>query len=208
MTVDRSTSLADQVFAGLTNRDLMAEHFPMLLMPGIPDIGLTVHSHFLTFLASVGQSQGYSAVTECPIWWARYGGLGDVRADSVWFDKGTSDASLAFEFERFERGDEGKLRGKVENLAITSIATRSLKLCVLAYWVRSGSAPRSMDAIIATYREGFRRRGNDVASASTPLMIVKCVMRPAADSDRLVFGEFLRDERNEWLALGREQAWR
>ena len=66
----------------------------------------------------------------------------------------------------------------------------------------------SMDAIIATYREGFRRRGNDVAPARTPLMIVKCVMRPAADSDRLVFGEFLRDERNEWLALGREQSWR
>jgi hypothetical protein len=29
------------------------------------------------------------------------------------------------------------------------------------------------------------------------------VMRPAPDSERLVFGEFLRDERNERLALGR-----
>lgn len=203
MTVDRSTSLEDQVFARLTRRDLMAEHFPMLLATGIPDIGLAVHSHFLTFLVGVGQAEGYSAVAECPIWWARDGGLGDVRADSVWFEKATGDASLAFEFERFERGDESKLRDKVENLAIASNATPSLKLCVLAYWVRSGSAPRSMDAIIATYREGFRRRGNDVAPARTPLMIVKCVMRPGPDSVRLVFGEFLRDERNERLALGR-----
>jgi len=203
MTIDRSRSLADQVFAGLTNRDLMAEQLPMLLATGIPDFRLTVHSHFLTFLVGVGQSQGYSAVAECPIWWARNSNLGDVRADSVWFEKGTSDATLAFEFERFERGDEGKLREKVENLVIASTATPSLKLCVLAYWVRSGSAPRSMDAIIAPYREGFRRRGNDVPAARTPLMITKCVMRPAPDSERLVFGEFLRDERNERLALGR-----
>jgi len=180
----------------------------MLLTAGIPDSGLTVHSHFLTFLVGVGQSRGYSAVAECPIWWARDGDLGDVRADSVWFEKGTDDASLAFEFERFERGDEGKLRSKVENLAIASNATPSLRLCVLVYWVPSGSAPRSMDGIIATYREGFRRRGNEVAPARTPLMIVKCVMRPAPDSERLVFGEFLRDERNERLALGRASSSR
>lgn len=199
----RPTSPADQVFDALTNRELMVEHFPMLLSSGIPDIGLTVHSHFLTFLANAGQSKGYSAVAECPIWWARDNGLGDVRADSVWFDNPSGEASVAFEFERFERGDEGKLRGKVENLAIASTATPSLKLCVFIYWVRSGSAPRSMDAIITTYRDGFRRRGSDVAPARTPLMIIKCVMRPAPDSERLMFGEFLRDERNERLALGR-----
>jgi hypothetical protein len=202
MMGSRSTSPADQVFDGLTNRELMAEHFPMLLS-GIPDTGLTVHSHFLTFLASAGQSQGYSAVAECPIWWGRDNGFGDVRADSVWFEKHSGEASLAFEFERFERGDEGKLRGKVENLAIASTATPSLKLCVLIYWVRSGSTPQGMDAIIATYRDGFRRRGRNVAPARTPLMILKCVMRPVLDSERLVFGEFLRDERNERLAIGR-----
>lgn len=203
MTGSRSTAPADPVFDGLTNRALMVDHFPMLLSSGVPDIGLTVHSHFLTFLASAGQLQGYSAVTECPIWWARGDGLGDVRADSVWFEKLSGEAALAFEFERFERGDEGKLRSKVENLAIAAAATPSLKLCVLLYWVRSGSAPRSMDAVIATYRDGFRRRGTDVAPARTPLMIIKCVMRPAPDSERLVFGEFLRDGRNERLALGR-----
>ncbi len=203
MTLERRLALADEVFAGLSDRSLMEQQFPMLMVAGIPDIGLTVHSHFLTLLAGVGQSQGYAAVAECPIWWARDRGLGDVRADSVWFEKGSGDPALAFEFERFERGDESKLRGKVENLAIASTATPSLKLCVLIYWVRSGSAPRSMDGIIATYRDGFRRKGNNVTPARTPLLIVKCVMRPAATAERLVFGEFLRDERNEQVALGR-----
>lgn len=196
-------SLADSSFDVLTNRALMMDYFPMLLSSGIPDIGLTVHSHFLTFLATAGQSQGYSAVSECPIWWPRDIGLGDVRADSVWFKKESGEASIAFEFERFERGDEGKLRSKVENLAIASSVTPSLELCVLIYWVRSGSAPRGMDAVVGTYRDGIRRRGRYVAPPRTPLMIIKCVMRPVPDSGCLLFGEFLRDERNELLALGR-----
>jgi hypothetical protein len=203
MRISQQASLADRVFGGLTNRGLMEQHFPMLLEAGIPDIGVTVHSHFLSFLIGVGQSLNYCAVAECPIWWTGEKGLGDIRADSVWFEKPCGSASLAFEFERFERGDEGKLRGKVENLAIASMSTESLKLCVLAYWVRSGSAPRSMESIVATYRDGFRRGGKDVPLVRTPLMIVKCVMRPAMDSKRLVFGEFLRDKRNEQLALGR-----
>jgi len=196
-------SLADRVFAGLTNRGLMEQHFPMLLRSGIPDVGVAVHSHFLTFLVAVGQWLDYSAVAECPIWWGRNRGVGDVRVDSAWFNRSDNNASLAFEFERFEPGDEGKLRGKVENLAIASSATPSLVLSVLVYWVRSGSVPRSMDAVVASYRNGFRRNGRAVSPARTPLMIVKCVMRPGESSGHLLFGEFLRDERNEQVALGR-----
>jgi hypothetical protein len=195
-------SLADEVFTAFLDRSVMAEHFPMLLSEGIPDVGLTIHSHFLSVLAGVGQSMHYAAVAECPIWWAREDGVGDVRADSVWFDKTPLRPRLAFEFERFERGDESKLRGKLENLSIASNNTEDLRLCILVYWVRSGSAPRSMAAIVASYRDGFRRNGKPVAPARTPLMLVKCVMREVAGTDRLVFGEFLRDERNERLALG------
>ena len=134
-------SLPARVFTGLTDRKFMKQHFPMLLTSGIPDLGLTIHSHFLTFLVGVGQALDYAAVAECPIWWGRDIGLGEVRADSVWFEKTGAVAALAFEFERFERGDEGKLRNKVENLAIASASTPSLQLSVLIYWVRSGSAP-------------------------------------------------------------------
>lgn len=203
MMPEARQSLADEVFKALIDQSVMAEHFPMLLSEGIPDVGVTVHSHFLTMLACVGQSMRYAAVAECPIWWAREAGIGDVRADSVWFDKTPLRPRLACEFERFERGDESKLRGKLENLSIASSSTQDLRLCVLVYWVRSGSAPRSMDAIVASYRDGFRRNGMTIGPARTPLMLVKCVMREVAETDRLVFGEFLRDERNERLALGR-----
>lgn len=197
------TSLADTVFAALIDRAVMEEHFPMLLAEGIPDTGLAVHSHFLTLLVGVGQAMNYAAVAECPIWWAGDDGIGDVRADSVWFEKATLRPRLAFEFERFERGDEGKLRGKVENLGIASNTTQDLRLSVLIYWVRSGSAARSMDAIVASYRDGFRRNGRAVGPARTPLMLVKCVMREVTGTNRFAFQEFLRDERNERLALGR-----
>ena len=195
-------TFAGRVLDALRDVSLMERHFPMLLRGGIPDVGLTVHSHFLTFLATAGQHTGYAAVAECPVAWAGdHSRLGDVRADSVWFDHETLEPVAAFEFERFERGDEPKLRQKVQNLAIASLATPRLQMTALIYWVRTGSAPRGMESVVACYREGFRRRGQQVAGGRAPLMIVKCVFRRGED-DRLLFGEFLRDERNERIALG------
>jgi hypothetical protein len=195
--------LADAVLEALGQEAIMAEHFPMLIHGGIPDVGLTVHSHFLTLLVTVGQSLGFSAIADCPIRWAA--GVDkpcDVRADSIWFDPKSLGAVVAVEFERFERGDEPKLREKVENLAIASLGMPSLALAILVYWVRSGSSPRSMHDVVAAYREGFTRQGRRIPSAQTPLMIVKCVMREGAPGEDLVFGEFLRDLRNEALAMG------
>ncbi len=198
-----SVGLAEKLLDVLCGGAIMEQHFPMLLRGGIPDVGLTVHSHFLTFLATAGQSLGFSAIAECPVAsGGEYARLGDVRADSVWFHREKLEAELAFEFERFERGDEAKLRKKVQNLAIASLATPSLKLAVLIYWVRSGFAPRNMCSVVDNYGRGFRRRGHDVPCAPTALMIIKCVMCPARSGGRLLFGEFLRDGRNECLALG------
>ena len=182
----------------------MAQHLPMLLTGGVADVGLTIHSHFLTFLMTVGQSLQFAAVADCPVIWAPESTrLGDVRADSIWFDRQSYDAVVAAEFERFERGDEAKLQWKIQNLAIASSALPTLHLVMLVYWVRSGSTPRSMDSVVKSYCEGFRRNGYEVPPATCPLMIVKCVMRDGPVADRLVFGEFLRDLRNEDLALRR-----
>ncbi|MGC9966663.1 MAG: hypothetical protein ABSE08_14765 [Syntrophobacteraceae bacterium] len=193
--------LAARIFEMLLQGDVMAKEFPMLLRCGIADTGVTVHSHFLTFLATVGQSLGYAAVAECPIIWADRSKVGDVVADSIWFDKETLTPRVAIEFERFEHGDEPKLRQKVENLTIASLASTDLELSLFIYWVRTGSAPRSMESVVDVYRTGFRRRGCDVPPAVSPLMIVKCVMRPEKGGHNLLFGEFLRDERNERLAI-------
>jgi len=197
------TPLATRVFEGLSAQGVMDRHFPMLTGPGVADVSLTIHSHFLTYLATVGQTLGFPAIAECPVVWdgTRLAKLGDVRADSIWFSPDSLEPSVAMEFERFEKNDEAKLRGKVENLSIAGLAAPSLELAALIYWVRSGSNPRSMDSVVTNYRDGFRRRGVNVPACSVPLMIVKCVLRPASDG-RLVFGEFLRDMRNEELAAG------
>jgi hypothetical protein len=176
----------------------------MLVTCGVPDVGVTIHSHFLTLLVTVGQNLNLAAVADCPVLWAPESARpGDVRADSIWFDTRSCEAVVAAEFERFERGDETKLQWKIQNLAIASSALHTLRLAVLIYWVRSGSTPRSMDSVVTNYREGFRRNGHEVLPATCPLMIVKCVMRDGPVADRLLFGEFLRDLRNEDLALRR-----
>lgn len=196
--------LHSSIFKALTKAEIMTKHFPMLLRGGIPDVSLTIHSHFLTLLTTTGQTLGFAAVTECPITWAAdYAKLGDIRADSMWFDPVSLTPRVAIEFERFEKGDEAKLRQKVENLAIISLSPPGLDICLLVYWVRSGAMPRTMESVVNMYHSGFRRKGHPVPGAKAPLMIVKCVLRPNRDGDCLLFGEFLRDERNESLATGR-----
>lgn len=196
--------LVDRIMELLSKGKVMEEHFPMLLRTGIPDVGLTVHSHFLTFFTTVGQRLGYAAVTECPISWSTEDSkLFDLRADSVWFDVDNLQPRVIIEFERFERGDEAKLRQKVENLAIAAQATPKLDLSILVYWARSGYTPHSMDSVVSVYSKGFRRKGHSIRPATKPLIIIKCVMRNKNKENRLFFGEFLRDELNERLVAGR-----
>jgi len=201
---NESENAAAALFAALSNTALMTQNLPMLLTCGVVDVGVTIHSHFLTFLITVGQRLKFAAVADCPVLWAPESTkLGEVRADSIWFDPQSNEAVVAAEFERFERGDETKLQWKIQNLAIASSALPALRMAVLIYWVRSGSTPRSMDSVVTSYREGFRRDGHDVPPATCPLMIVKCVMRDSPYSGKLLFGEFLRDLRNEDLAQRR-----
>jgi len=202
----RNSHISEKVFSAVNDRTLMADSFPMLLQSGIPDIGVTIHSHFLTYLSSCGQKAGYAAVTECPVSIGKsFHGIGEIRADSVWFDKENFSPRIAFEFERFEKGDEKKLKQKVENLAITAALSESLDLAVLVYWVRSGSMPRNMDGVVAPYGSSFRRNGIVVPKAVTPLMVIKCVMKISENAQNLVFGEFLRDMRNERHLSGGKQ---
>lgn len=196
-------NISERVFDAISNNKLMLEHFPMLLTSGIPDRGVTVHSHFLTYLSTCGQKVGYAGITECPVSFTdTFPDVGEIRADSVWFSKNDLTPRVVFEFERFEKGDEKKLKQKVENLAITAALSESLELAVLVYWVRSGSMPRNMDSVVAPYGSGVKRNGIIVKNAATPLMVVKCVMRESDITQNLVFGEFLRDKRNERYIAG------
>ncbi len=200
MSVDQlSRDVAEQ----LGKPEIIPVHFPMLVTHGISDTGLNVHSHFLTVFVSLGQKLGFSAIAECPICWPeRVSGFGDVRADSVWFHKKSLNPEVAVEFERFEHGDEAKLRYKVQNLAIASLMTPSLRLALLVYWAKAGSIPRGMRDVIQSYRAGFRRGGCSVPKAKTQLMVFKCVMQAVPGTGRLLFREFLRDTESERMATG------
>jgi hypothetical protein len=166
-----------------TSRQVMVAQFPMLTRHGISDTDLTVHSHFLSYLAALAQPLGYSGVVECPLPVApndRWAALGEVRSDVVWFDKADNAPLAAFEFERFERGDEGKLRAKTENLNIAFLRSgQRLELAVLIYWVRSGVAPQAIREASQHYQVGFVRNGVRVPGAGCPLRIFKCAWRPA-----------------------------
>lgn len=178
--MDLFTVLANE----FASRQVMADHFPMLTQHGIPDTDLTIHSHFLSYLAAMAHPLGYSGVVECPLPTAsgsRWAKLGEVRPDVVWFDKADNAPVAAFEFERFERGGESNLRTKVENLSIAHLRSgKRLQLAVLIYWVRSGVAPRAVQEVSARYHTGFVRRGMRVPAAGCPLRVFKCTWRPAA----------------------------
>lgn len=175
--MDLAAALAEE----FRSRRVMAEQFPMLARHGIPDADLTIHSHFISYLAALAQPLGCSGVVECPILapsdsrWAR---LGEVRPDVVWFDKADNAPVAAFEFERFERGDEAKLRAKIENLDIAYLRSeKRLQLTALIYWVRSGVAAQTFREVTAGYRAGFVRNGICVPPADCPLYVFKCVWR-------------------------------
>lgn len=175
-------SLAVALASEFGSRRVMAEQFPMLTRHGIADADRAIHSHFLSYLAVLAQVLGYSGVAECPLplvsgsRWAR---LGDVRPDSVWFDKVDNAPVAAFEFERFERGDEANLRSKIENLDIVYLRSdRRLQMAVLVYWVRSGvAAQTTLREASNGYRTGFVRRGLRVPPADCPLLVFKCTWR-------------------------------
>lgn len=174
-------SLISALAGEFSSRQVMSEWFPMLTRHGIPDADLTVHSHFISYLAALAQPLGYSGVVECPLPVSsanRWSALGEVRPDVVWFDRADNVPVAAFEFERFEHGDEAKLRGKVENLDIAYLRSDGrLQLAVLVYWVRSGVAPQPLREVSQGYRAGFVRRGIRVPPAACPLYVFKCAWR-------------------------------
>jgi hypothetical protein len=156
----------------------------MLTNHGIADVDLTIHSHFLSYLAVLAQALGYSGIFECPLpapiekLWAA---LDDVRSDVVWFDKRDNKPVVAFEFERFGKGQEVKLRTKVENLSIAYLRSgKRLQLAVLVYWVRSGTAPQTIREVVHGYQTGFVRNGVQVPPIGCPLHIFKCTWRSVA----------------------------
>jgi hypothetical protein len=63
LTMTDNQDLRERILDSFNAGKVMEKHFPMLLREGIPDFGVNVHSHFLTFLATTGQSLGFAAIS-------------------------------------------------------------------------------------------------------------------------------------------------
>lgn len=152
-------------------------HFPSLFQLGVADSA--VHSAGVSYLLSLGLESGIPAIAEYPVSihaiepWKQHG---RVLPDSIWFHPKTHQPWIAFEFERFERGDENKIRGKVENLILSyHLSQKTIELCVFIYWLRSSLAPRSMAPIFNTISKGFQKQGYKVSPPSCKFLIYKMV---------------------------------
>ncbi len=153
--------------------------FPLLFQNGVADAA--VHSAGLGYLLSLGLNYGLSAIPEYPITThslSEWKDAGRVYPDSIWFHPETLKPWVAFEFERFERGDENKIRSKVENLAISYYQSgRTIELCVFIYWLRSSLAPKSIEPLFKAFTKGFTRQRIKIPPPNCKLLVYKVVMR-------------------------------
>jgi hypothetical protein len=101
-------NLADGLAAELDSLVVARRDFPIWTDWGVVDESHALHSLGLSYLVRVGQELGFVAVCEYPV--AGH----HVRADAVWWDRGTRDPVAVFEFERLKDGSE--LVAKVRNL--------------------------------------------------------------------------------------------
>ncbi len=174
MNIAEVEQYLDAEFAGFAYG---ASKFPNLFRTGVADAA--VHAAGVSYVLSLGLDYGLPAIAEYPITvhaeprWKR---LGRIFPDSVWFHPQTLLPWVCCEFERFERGDENKIREKVENLALSFYqAGGHVELCVFLYWLRSGLAPRTIDPLRAIFRSGFRRSGIKVDPPTCRLLVYKLV---------------------------------
>ena len=176
-----------QLTAELKSLSFGRSHFPHLFQNGLPDSA--VHAAGVTYLAALGIEFGLPAIAEYPITthaaerWRR---LGRVFPDSVWFHPATGDPWVLFEFERFETGDENKIRSKAENLALAWHQSGGMvELCVFVYWLRSSRAPKSISGLRDVFGSGCRRGGDVLPAPGGQHAIVKAVAcrRPAGMAD-------------------------
>lgn len=151
--------------------------FPLLFQTGLVDAA--VHSAGVSYLLALGIEFGLSAIAEYPViahadeQWKK---TPKVMPDSIWFHPQTQQPWIAFEFERFEKSDEIKIEEKVRNLAISSYqSSRTIELCVLVYWLRTGIAPRSIDPLVKIFENGFKLGSISIPAPTCSLLLYKFV---------------------------------
>lgn len=158
--------------------------FPLLFQTGLDDAA--VHSAGISYLLALGIELGVPAIAEYPIsvhadeHWKQFGKL---LPNSIWFYPQTQQPWIAFEFERFERGDELKIQDKARNLVLSYYQShQTIEMCVLIYWLRSGLAPHSIDPVIRIFEQGFLLNNTQIPAPQCQLLLYKFVFCQAKSS--------------------------
>ncbi|GIK36916.1 MAG: hypothetical protein BroJett011_07490 [Chloroflexota bacterium] len=163
--------------------DFGKRKFPALFQAGLADAA--VHAAGLGYLLALGLEWSLPAIPEYPITVhasAQWKQVGRVFPDSVWFHPDTLAPWIAMEFERFERGDENKIREKVENLAMSYYQSgETIELCVFIYWLRSSLAPTTIAPLFNVFNQGFERQRVKISPPRCKLLVYKMVMRQAVN---------------------------
>lgn len=180
MKISQIESLLDQEFQTF---EVGQRKFPALFQAGLADAA--VHAAGLGYLLALGLEWGLPAIPEYPITVhapSQWKSIGRIFPDSVWFHPDTLAPWIAFEFERFERGDENKIREKVENLAISYYQSgENIQLCIFIYWLRSSLAPTTVAPLFKVFNQGFERQRVKILPPRCQLLVYKVVMRQAVN---------------------------
>jgi len=184
-------NIIKKIDSEFTSHEFGKRKFPHLFVRGIENAA--VHSAGVSYINALGIENSIPSIAEYPIsvhsppaWKS----IGRVYPDSIWFHPKTGQPWIAFEFERFERGDENKIREKVENLAISCHqSNETIKLAVFVYWLRSSRAPKSITALFDVFKSGCVRHGITILPPACKLMIFKFVMCESPNLDRFMINK-------------------
>lgn len=197
------TELRQRLDQEFSSFDFGRAKFPLLFQTGIDDSA--VHSAGVSYLLALGIELGLSAIAEYPLIVhadERWKKTSKVMPDSVWFHPQKKQPWIAFEFERFEKGDELKIQDKVQNLALSYHQSReTVELCVLIYWLRSGIAPRAIDPLRKIFEQGFSVNGLVVQAPKCSLSLYKFVFCQASSTNGAENLK-IKDERGPYIVNG------
>ncbi len=177
------------------SQDILKQCFPFWLAPGVVDYSETIHSLGINYLTAIGRVSGCLAASEYPVFVPqdhRFAPLGEVRPDTIWFDRNYCPVLLG-EFERYDRGKKDKLRQKVENLVIGYHQMDSkVKDLLLIFWAKGNENPGDIRPVISAVFNGFIRNGHAVPgiSSNSNLYLFKCIMK-TLDNIHFMIGEII-----------------
>jgi hypothetical protein len=185
---DMGREIAKTIITGIRSPNILKEIYPTLFNTGVPDGAL--HAYVLSSLVLLGDQLGFSAVCDSPVFDTLDNlllGEGSKRPDSVWFERGSDQPKILFEFERFK---PGALEIKIKNLLIMSKSyIQELDSMFLIFWSEGILPITVLSPAIELSKKGFRASGCQYGPSTCPIVFIETVVRK--NSKGLIIENFI-----------------